>query len=207
MSDSVLYGQDIDKALIKRSGSPIDDVKVFLCKLLLQERFYSCKVDCIQKNTGTIANGASLLNIEENVIFTFQLNKKFYFSKTLKELDIFCRQYSSSVNNPLVKGIGELFQDQTQPTQVHIEIGEIDRATSNFNQLINKGDNKSRDLTTKYTTMHFELDKITKKLQNYLRWILNDPDLYSPLIYKFFNSHQIFQMIPEVTTFFQQNKQ
>jgi hypothetical protein len=35
MSDSVLYGQDIDKALIKRSGSPIDDVKVFLRKLLL----------------------------------------------------------------------------------------------------------------------------------------------------------------------------
>lgn len=54
--------------------------------------------------------------------------------------------------------------------------------------------------------MHFELDHITKKLQDYLRYILNDPDLYSPLVFRFFNSHQIFQMIPEISTFLELNK-
>lgn len=109
MTDSVLYGEDVDRALIKRTGSSLEDVRAFLRKLLLQERFYSCKVDCIQKNTGTVAYGMNSFDIEDNVIFTFQINKKFYFSKTLKELDLFCRQYSTSIKNPFVKGIGELF--------------------------------------------------------------------------------------------------
>jgi|LauGreDrversion4_2_1035121.scaffolds.fasta_scaffold161823_3 hypothetical protein len=90
MSESVLYGEDIDRVLIKRTGkNPLEDVCDFMRKLLLQERFYSCKVDCIQKNTGGLKS-----EIEENVIFTFQINKKFYFSKTLKELQSFCKQYS-----------------------------------------------------------------------------------------------------------------
>ena len=54
--------------------------------------------------------------------------------------------------------------------------------------------------------MHFELEIITKKLQGYLRYILNDPDLYSQLVFYFFNSHQIFQMIPEVSSFLELNK-
>jgi hypothetical protein len=47
MTDSVLYGADIDRAMIKRSGNLKEDVRVFLHKLVSQERFYNVKVDCI----------------------------------------------------------------------------------------------------------------------------------------------------------------
>ena len=55
MSESLMYGNEIDRAMIKRSGNLKEDVRIFLRKMISQERFYNVKVDCIQKNTGISA--------------------------------------------------------------------------------------------------------------------------------------------------------
>ena len=45
----------------------------------------------------------------DNILFTFQVNKKVYFTKTLKEVEQFCLEYVNEFKSPLVKGISELF--------------------------------------------------------------------------------------------------
>jgi hypothetical protein len=57
------------------------------------------------------------------------------------------------------------------------------------------------EITQKYQFLHMELEQVSQQLAGYLKHILNDPDLYYDIIYKFFNAHQIFQMIPLVALF------
>lgn len=45
----------------------------------------------------------------ENIIFTFKVNKKFYFTKSLKEVDQFCKEFSQAVKSPLILGLSDLF--------------------------------------------------------------------------------------------------
>ena len=40
-----------------------------------------------------------------------------------------------------------------------------------------------------------------KAFEDYLKTILNDPELYCEVVYKFFNCHMIFQLIPHVCSF------
>ena len=47
----------------------------------------------------------------------------------------------------------------------------------------------SIDVTKRYKILHLELANASKQLAGYLRHILNDPDLYSDIVYKFFNCH------------------
>lgn len=42
--------------------------------------------------------------------------------------------------------------------------------------------------------------------EGYLKTILNDPELYSEVVNKFFNFHQAFQMIPHVCSFIASNQ-
>lgn len=62
------------------------------------------------------------------------------------------------------------------------------------------------DVTKRYRALHLELENSRQQLAGYLRHVLNDPDLYSDVVYKFFNCHQLFQMIPLVASFRAQNR-
>ena len=61
--------------------------------------------EAIEPNQGAIMQQEDL----ENIIFTIKINGKFYFTKSLKEVDIFCKEYVSQIKSPLVQGLGELF--------------------------------------------------------------------------------------------------
>ncbi len=52
MSESLLYGTEVDHALVKRSDSILEDVRIYLINLMSQEQVFKIKVDCIQKNLG-----------------------------------------------------------------------------------------------------------------------------------------------------------
>ena len=96
MSDSMLYGTEVDRVLMKRTDNVLEDVRAFMLKLLQQEKVFKVKVDCIQKNIGASKSPLFLSSSGQenqkgidfdNIIFTFQVNKKFYFTKTLIEVD------------------------------------------------------------------------------------------------------------------------
>lgn len=46
-----------------------------------------------------------------------------------------------------------------------------------------------------------DMDNTCVDLENYFHTILNDPDFYSSLIYKFFNQHDLFQLMPYMSHF------
>lgn len=62
MADSLLYGNEVDKVLVRRSDNQLEDVKAFLRLLLSQEQVYKVKVDCIQKNLGSPTTVAMNIN-------------------------------------------------------------------------------------------------------------------------------------------------
>lgn len=53
---------------------------------------------------------------------------------------------------------------------------------------------------------NIDADGVSLEMARYLVTILNDPDMYSEAVYKFFNCHQIFQMIPHVSAFISLNQ-
>jgi hypothetical protein len=42
------------------------------------------------------------------------------------------------------------------------------------------------------------LERTVGQLEQFLSLILNDPDLYSHTVYKFFDSHPLFSIFPDV---------
>ena len=187
--------------MVKRSDSLLEDVRLFLLQLLKSEQVYKVKVDCIQKNMGNTSPRIPTV-IEksdvDNILFTFQVNKKVYFTKTLKEVEQFCLEYVNEVKSPLVKGISELFTFRQSESVASLP---------NFRPSGDNINTSSLDISRHYKSLHMELENTSQQLEGYLRHILNDPDLYSDLVYKFFNCHQIFQMIPYIANFRDQNKQ
>lgn len=146
----------------------------------------------------------------ENIVYTFKVNKRFYFTKSLKEVSAFCKEYTTKISNPLVKGIGELFSfcAAENPGNVSANNFSLERGTTMLPNFETEGGGvpSSIDLGRRYKALHMELESSTQQLEGYLRHILNDPDLYSDVVYKFFNCHQIFQMIPHVAHFRDLNK-
>jgi hypothetical protein len=47
MQDSILYGGEVEGALVKRTGDSLVDIGNFLRLLIRQEYLYRVKVDCI----------------------------------------------------------------------------------------------------------------------------------------------------------------
>ncbi len=105
-------------------------------------------------------------------------------------MDVFCREYIQEVKSPLVHGLGDLFS---------FCFGEAEGANNYFNSIDKQGllsmdimqppNMSSIDVTKRYKILHLELANASKQLAGYLRHILNDPDLYSEIVYKFFNCH------------------
>jgi hypothetical protein len=54
----------------------------------------SGKVEQSQSGAGAATAGGPNQADLENIIFTFKVNKKFYFTKSLKEVDQFCKEFS-----------------------------------------------------------------------------------------------------------------
>jgi hypothetical protein len=51
-------------------------------------------VEQSQSGAGAATAGGPNQADLENIIFTFKVNKKFYFTKSLKEVDQFCKELS-----------------------------------------------------------------------------------------------------------------
>jgi len=58
----------------------------------------------------------------------------------------------------------------------------------------------------RFRILYQELEQVCQQLEGYFKVILNDPDFHSGTVYKFFNCHQIFQMLPIVAEFRAQNQ-
>jgi hypothetical protein len=142
-----------------------------MLKLLKQEKVFKVKVDCIQKNIGASKSPLFLSSSGQekqkgidfdNIIFTFQINKKFYFTKTLIEVDQFCKEYTQLIKCPLVMAIGELFS---------YCINESYNSVQNMSQDQERGINQDGsllDISRRYQALHHELESISKQLQGYL---------------------------------------
>jgi hypothetical protein len=59
--------------------------------------------------------------------------------------------------------------------------------------------NSKNQTLAMYKSMVQNLDVVASKLEVLLTLILNDPDFYSPLIYHFFNNHQIFSLFGPIS--------
>lgn len=120
-------------------------------------------------------------------------------------MDQFCKDYIRSVKSPLVHGLGDLFAFCFTEAENLNYFHSIDKQALLSADFV-AANQSALDITKKYKVLHLELENSSQQLSGYLKHILNDPDLYSDVVYKFFNCHQIFQMIPLVATFRDQNR-
>jgi hypothetical protein len=104
------------------------------------------------------------------------------------------------VKSPLILGLSDLFAFYFNEQESLNVFNSIDKQALLSADILPLH-NSSIEITKRYKVLHLELENASQQLAGYFQHILNDPDLYSDLVYKFFNCHQIFQMIPLVAEF------
>lgn len=189
--DALIPGDSED--IVARSGNKKADLQDYLTKLLKKEQFYRVKVDYLQQTEfrgENMRTGGVLINIT--------INRVIVFHKTLKEIEEFFIALAKRIDdNPIISGlIKEILSRES------IKMSNDNSVTSHDERARPKRKHaESAALDSGNLEMVRDLDLLSHQITDALYLILNDPYYHCKTIYRFLNSHQLFQIMPIVQRF------
>ena len=189
--DALIPGDSED--IVARSGNKKTDLQDYLTKLLKKEQFYRVKVDYLQQTEcrgENIRTGGVLINIT--------INRVIVFHKTLKEIEEFFSALAKRIDdNPIISGlIKEILSRESIKMSNDNSVashGQAGRAQRKHPE--------SAALDSGNLEMVRDLDLLSHQITDALYLVLNDPYYHCKTIYRFLNSHQLFQIMPTVQRF------
>jgi hypothetical protein len=119
----------------------------------------------------------------------------YVFHKSLKEIEEFYSKLRERIDqNPVIH---ELINEILQRDSIRYSRGEV----SADHQLGQPGDKLNDSVIMNNIAMYQDLDILRSQITDSLYLVLNDPYYHCKLTYTFFNSHQLFQIMPLVQKF------